>query len=101
MAHVINWTNPTTNDDGTPYDGETMNAGYELRLDGVGAVSLPLRYGTTFDMATLAAFASLKNGNHTVALAVVTKDGGRSEYSNAVTFPLDRKPTAPTAVGVA
>lgn len=60
--HVLTWTNPTTNTDSSPYDVAAENAGYTVQLDGAGAVSIPLAAGTSFDLATVAEFASLPSG---------------------------------------
>lgn len=99
--HTISWANPTTNTDGTPYNAATDNAGYELVLDGAPAVSIPVSYGTSFDLSTLAAFTALKSGSHTAALAVVNKQGVVSDFSAQATFLLAGTPSAPTAVAVA
>lgn len=99
---IISWVNPTTNTDGTAYDGATLNAGYTLQLDGVGAVSIPLAYGTSFDMNTLAAYKALKSDKtHTAALQVVTKAGVASDFSAPVTFSVPAIPMVPTSVAVA
>ncbi len=101
LKGIISWVNPTTNTDGTAYDGATQNAGYTLQLDGVGQVSIPLAYGTSFDMNTLAAFKALKSGYHTAALQVVTKQGVASDFSGAVTFSVAATPLAPSNLAVA
>jgi hypothetical protein len=98
--HTLTWTNPTTNTDGTPY-GAADNAGYEIALDSVGAVGIPLAYGTSFDLGSLAAFTSLKSGLHSLALRVVSKQGVTSEFSAAVTFPVIGTPMAPTNLAMA
>lgn len=99
--HTLSWTNPTTNTDGTAYNASTDNAGYTLQLDGVGTVSIPLVFGTTFDMYTLDAFQALKAGLHTASLQVVSKQGVASDFSSAATFSVAGKPSAPTNLVVA
>ncbi len=98
--HNLHWTNPTTYTDGSPFDATTKTAGYTIQLDGTGAVSIPLAFGTSFDLATLAAYQALKRGSHTVALSIVDKDGGVSDYSTAATFQVNVAPSAPSAVSV-
>lgn len=99
--HTLTWTNPTTNTDGTAYDAATENAGYTIQIDGTGAVSIPLAYGTTFDLSLLDAFTSLKSGAHSLALQVTNKQGVSSAFSASATFPVVGTPLAPTAVVVA
>jgi hypothetical protein len=99
--HPMSWVNPTSNTDGSAYDAATENAGYTVILDGQGAVSIPLAYGTTFELTQLAVFADLKSGNHTAALAVVNKKGVSSAPSAAATFFVDSVPMAPTGLAVA
>jgi hypothetical protein len=98
--HTLTWANPTTNTDGSPYT-QSDNAGYEITLDGAGAVGIPLAYGTSFDLDALTAYTSLKSGAHTLALRVVSKQGVASDYSAAVTFQVAATPMAPTIVGLA
>ena len=98
---IISWVNPVTNTDGTAYDAANQNAGYTLQFDGVGAVSIPLVYGTSFDMNVLLAYTSLKSGSHTVELQSVTKGGVASAFSTPATFSVAAIPLAPTAVAVA
>ena len=93
--HTMTWTNPTTNTDGTPYL-QADNAGYELAIDSQPAVSIPLAYGTSFDLNALNAFADLKSGLHTIALRVVSKQGVASDFSAPLTFPVVGTPMAPT-----
>lgn len=96
----LTWANPTTYVDGSAY-GQTDNAGYTLQIDGQGAVSIPLAWGTSFDIATLAAYQSLKRGQHGVSLAAVSKEGLASDFSTPVTFPIAVAPMAPTHLAVA
>ncbi len=101
--HTISWVNPTTFTDGSAY-AQTDNAGYTLQIDGVGAVSIPLAFGTSFDLSTLAAYQALKKGTHTVALAAVAaaaSGGQTSAFSNVSTFQISVPPSAPTSLAIA
>lgn len=91
----LNWTNPTTYTDGTPY-GQADNAGYTLQLDTTPAVSIPIGWGTGFDLTTLASYKALTSGPHTVAIAVVSKAGIASDFSTPATFQVSGKPSTPT-----
>lgn len=91
----LNWTNPTTYTDGTPY-AQTDNAGYTLQLDATPAVSIPLAWGTGFDLTTLASYKALKSGTHTVAIAVVSKAGFTSDFSAPATFQVAVAPSPAT-----
>lgn len=97
---VISWTNPTTRVDGSPY-GQADNAGYELGIDGTGAVSIPLAWGTQFDLTTLDAYRALNSGTHTLTLAVVSKGGVKSNPTPPVSFQIEVAPMAPTNLVVA
>lgn len=97
---VLSWTNPTAYTDGSPY-AQSDNAGYTIQIDGTGAVSIPLAFGTSFDLTTLAVFPTLKRGSHTVALAVVSKEGMQSAFSTAASFPVTVPPNSPTNLAVA
>ena len=96
MSFMLSWVNPTQYTDGVTYDAQNQNAGYELDVDSQPAVSIPLQFGTSFDLTTLASWSSLKSGPHTVALAVVTKGGVVGLFSNPATFPFEAPPMAPT-----
>ena len=96
----LNWTDPTQNTDDSAFDPTTL-AGIQISIDASAAVSVPLTSGTSYDMATLAAYQSLKPGAHAVALALVTKQGAVSDYSNTVSFSVGLVPKPPVAVDVA
>jgi hypothetical protein len=100
MARVVKWDNPTAYTDGSTY-GQQDNAGYTIQLDGVGAISVPLAWGTSFDISTLSAYAALKRGTHKVAVAAVSKEGAQSDFSAPSPFPVVFPPMAPTNVQVA
>ncbi len=97
---TLKWQNPTTYVDGSVY-GQTDNAGYQLNIDAAPAVSIPLAWGTQFDLTTLAAFTALKKGAHSLTLQAISKGGIASAPSSAVTFSVEIAPAAPTAVVVA
>lgn len=96
---TLSWTNPTTNADGTTM-AQTDFAGYVLALDGAPAVSVPLQFGTSFDMSTLAAYTALKSGSHTVTLAVVNVAGNTGVASDAATFSIAAVPGKITGLAV-
>jgi hypothetical protein len=97
---LLSWVNPVTRADGTAYN-QTQNAGYEIQFDGTPAVSIPLSYGTSFDMTTLAAYNALIPGTHTVGIAVVDTGGLVSSFATT-SFPAFSKslPLAPTSAAV-
>lgn len=101
MARTVSWVNPTTYADGSPLNGQQEIAGYGIKVDGQGEVSVPSGYATSFDLTTLAVWTTLKRGSHTVAVSVVAKDGGESDFSGATTFPIIVKPSPVTSVSVA
>ncbi len=92
----LTWVNPTVNTDGSAYDQATQGAGYELAFDASdeAQVVLPFAFGSSFDMADLAAYTALKSGDHAAKLRVVTKEGEKSDWAS-VTF---RKAPIPLAV---
>lgn len=97
---LLKWQNPTTYVDGSPY-GQADNAGYQINLDASPAVSIPLAWGTQFDLSTLAAYAALKKGSHSLTLQAISKGGVASAPSSAATFSVDLAPAPPTAVALA
>ena len=97
----LTWTNPTQNEDNTPYDASTQNAGYDLALDGiVPTVTLPFALGTEFDMKNLAAYTAMPSGSHVARLRVVNKDGIYSDWSPPVTFLKVATPRAVSTLAV-
>lgn len=99
QSHVATWTNPTVDTDGNPY-GQNDNAGYTLAIDGAPGVSVPLAYGTSFDLGSLAAVQALKSGPHNVSLALVSKAGVTGVFSSPATFPVLATPAAPANLAV-
>jgi len=104
---TISWTNPTTRTDGTPYDVATQNAGYELALANpagsalVPFISIPLAFGTSFDLSSAAAYQALPSGSYEFALAVTSKEGLTSAYSERAPFQIAVAPVAPTGLVLA
>ena len=104
---TVTWTNPTTRTNGTPYDAATENAGYELALANPAGgpltpfISIPLAFGTSFDLSTAAAYQALPSGTYEFALAVTSKEGLTSAYSARATFQIAVAPVAPTGLVVA
>lgn len=104
---TLSWVNPTTRTNGTPYDITTENAGYDLALATpaggplVPFVSIPLAFGTSFDLSTAAAFQALASGSYEFALRVVSKEGLPSDYSARAPFQVAVAPSAPTDLAVA
>lgn len=97
---TLSWTNPTTYTDGSAYP-QADNAGYTIQLDGTGTVSVPLAFGTSFDLSTLSAYTALKRGTHTVALQVVSKAGLASAFSTPASFQVEVPPNPPTNLTMA
>lgn len=98
---IISWDNPTTNVDGSPYNHNTDGVGYELALNSEQPLLvLPFAFGNSFDMSSIAAFANLGYGTHTVRLRVISRNGGASAWASA-TFLKAPAPSAPANLEVA
>ncbi len=97
---TLSWTNPAQMTDGTAYDAAANQAGISIVLDGAPAISVPTGGASTADLTSIAAFQSLKAGNHTVAIDVVTKTGVHSALTAALTFLVDGVPDAPTGLTI-
>lgn len=100
MSKIVSWVNPTTYTDGSALNGQQDIAGYGIKIDGQSEVSVPTGYATSFDIQTLASYAALKRGAHTVAVSVVAKDGAESDFSGSATFQIVVKPSTVTSVSV-
>lgn len=104
--HTVGWVNPVN---GTNQAGQTVAwdptqdlAAIEIEFDSAPAVSVPVALGATkFDITTLAAYQSLPSGQHTIALAVVTKEGAVSGFAPAQAFQAAVVPLAPTNIVLA
>lgn len=101
-SYPMSWVNPTTDTDNNPY-AQGDNAGYMIAIDGQPAVSIPLTWGTSFDLAQLAAVQSLKSGQHTAQLALISspaKGGVTGLFTAPVTFPVYPTPNAPSNLSI-
>ena len=105
--HTLNWVDPTAYDvpAGTVSPALTPDelSAVSVIIDALPAVQVPITVGqTTLDLTTLAEYATLAPGQHTVSIAVVTTGGTVGDYSTpASTFLVDGKPLAPTGVNIA
>lgn len=100
MGTKVTWTNPTTYTDGSAYS-QSDNAGYTVQIDGTGQISIPVAWATSVDLSTLAVYPTLTVGNHTVTVAVVSKDGVQSDFATPATFQVvPRKPSVVTNLKV-
>jgi hypothetical protein len=102
----ISWNNPTEGIDASgntvAWNASTDLAGIEIELDGTPEVSVPVSLGANnFDLTTLASYKALAVGQHTIAMAVVTKEGAVSPFTSAVTFLSAVVPLVPTNIVVA
>lgn len=103
---TLSWANATqaVNSGGATvaWDPTTDMAGIQISFDGQAAVSVPTSLGaTSFNLTTLAAYLALPVGQHTLAMADVTKEGAVGASSPPVTFLTDVVPLAPTSVTLA
>lgn len=99
QSHPMSWQNPTTDTDGNAY-GQDDNAGYVIAIDGQPNVSIPLVYGTSFDLGTLASIQVLKAGQHSAQLALVSKSGVTGAFSPPATFSNFPTPAAPAGLTI-
>ena len=98
MATNLLWTGPTTYTDGAPY-GAADHGGYELELNGVAAIAVPLSWQSNNQYTLpLAGLPNLKQGTNAARLRTVAANGQVSEWTAAVTFPYLSIPRAPEAV---
>lgn len=102
----VSWANPTQATDPSgatvAWDPKTDMAAVEIQFDGTAAVAVPVSLGaTSFDLTSISAYTALPSGQHTLDLAIVTKEGAVSPFSSTVTFLRALVPFAPTAVVVA
>lgn len=89
---IASWSNPTHDRDGNAY-GEADHAAYLLSLDGGAAFTLPLVWGTNFDLGTLPAVQALNSGTHSATIASLSKKGVVGVPS-AATFSVSPTPAA-------
>ena len=99
------WTNPTqaTDANGVPvaFDPSQDMAGIEIQLDDQPAVVVPAGVATSFDLTSLDAFKALSPGEHTLGLAIVTKEGTVGQFASGATFQRAVIPLAPTSLALA
>jgi hypothetical protein len=98
---ILKWTNPTTRKGVTDAYGAQDNAGYAVSFDGGDLVSVPIKWGTEFDLSTLAQYKQLPAGEHTVVLHTVDTDGQVSDPGPAATFKIAHPPGAVANVSIA
>lgn len=96
---TVTWKNPTTYIDGSAY-GQADNAGYQLSFDAQPVVSVPLAWGTSFDLTSLAAYKALKKGAHTLTFQAVSK-GGVASVPATAPFQIEIAPSAVTDLALA
>lgn len=99
---LIRWTQEKLNTDGSVFD-ESQFAGFEIMVDGAGAVSIPNTWSEGGTYAFPLSALSLPYGDHSVALRTVAKNGLVSAPSIPGTFTLkdERVPKAPLGVSAA
>ncbi len=104
---LLSWVGPTTYTNGTPF-GEADYAGYELQVNGQGAVALPVQFAPSnqysFDIEELAQVEAEPGEIRTynVALRTVARNGQSSVWSDPLAIVLDlRLPNPPTSLAVA
>ncbi len=96
------WRHDGRNTDGTPFTADQF-AGFELEVNGQGAVSIPAGYDADgeYEVPFTDLPAISQTGNYTLRLRVVNRAGSASAFSAPVTFAMDfRVPTAPSALAV-
>lgn len=97
----LSWVNPSTNTDGSAFSAATDLAGIQIEFDAAPVVSVPVSFNAnTFDLTTLAAYNSLKSGDHTVAISVVNTAGSPSALSPSDTFSIAVVPNAPSGLAI-
>lgn len=98
----LRWNHDHLNTDGSAFTAAQF-AGYEVEINGEGAVSVPAGYDADgqyeLPLANLAAVQ--ETGTYSMRLRVVNNAGNPSGWSNPVSFAMDfRVPTAPTGLSV-
>lgn len=107
MSKILSWVGPTTYTNGSAF-GQADFAGYEIQVNGAGALALPVQFSPSnqysFDLEQLASVQAEAGElrSFTVALRTVAKNGQTSAWSESVEFTLDlRIPNPPTELAVA
>lgn len=92
---VLEWTGPTTYEDGTPY-GQADHGGYELELNGELAIAVPVAWNVDSKYSLdLAGVAGVRQGDNTARMRTVAANGQVSEWTGSVTFRYLSTPLAP------
>lgn len=89
---IASWTNPTHDKDGNPYT-EADHAVYLVTVDNGAPITLPLTWGTNYDLGTLAEVQALKSGQHTAVIVSKSKKGVAGVPA-AATFLVNPTPAA-------
>lgn len=98
----LRWAHDHRNTDGTPFTAEQF-AGFELEINGAGAVSVPAGYDAdgAYEMPLADLAAVQETGSYTLRMRVVNRAGSASAFSAPASFVMDfRVPTAPTGLSV-
>jgi hypothetical protein len=91
----LRWEHNGTYEDGAAF-GAADYAGTELSLNGQPFVSIPVAFAPDGEYGLSIPSLGLGNGDYSVQVRVVARNGQRSDGSNLATFTLDnRKPSAP------
>lgn len=104
---VLRWSGPTTYTNGQAFT-QADYAGFEVQVNGEGAVALPVQWAPSneyqLELADLAAVEAQAGEIRTfaVALRTVASNGQTSDWSAPLSFSLDlRVPNPPTSLAVA
>lgn len=97
---VLKWRHDGKNIDGSDFDAAKFG-GWQLDLNGEGAVSVPLAWETDGQYEAPIEALELPEGDYTARLRLVTRDGVQSDWSNTVQFEIRAVPTAPLELSVA
>lgn len=98
----LSFTHDGKNTDGSAFDPTLFN-GFEVQIDGIAALSIPITWNTQGTYTAPIAPLGLATGSHTIAVQLLSKNGNNSAWSvPSAAFSIDlRTPTAPLAVTVA
>lgn len=96
----LSWTGPTKNTDGSDFTADQY-AGFELEINGEGAVTVPAAWSTDsrYEMPLSDLQAVQATGDYSLRMRTVAKNGNVSEWSAPAAFSMDfRVPAAPTGL---
>lgn len=99
----LRWQHPKTNTDGSAFDASQFG-GWEVEVNGEPNFSVPAGWEDdgeySVELASLDVFAP--SGTYVVRMRVVNKAGLASDWSNPLTFVIDRRvPSSPFGLAVA